>query len=237
MTKQHHPAYRGPWSTVRKTILNRDNHQCQIRAPKCTGIATQVDHIIPITKGGAWWDPDNLRASCAHCNNQRIDRKQDDRWQTTPTQITLIVGPPGTPKPTTGAQPGDLIIDYDNIADALTIGNGTNPALHQAANTARNAVLRDLRKGRIKTGRAYIISSNPEAERMFPYHKVIVVDPGIEQALENVRRSSGDSSGGRGMSGRAVGDRDGSRGSEALVRRWYQVRSGEPSNQKSSRKW
>ena len=233
MTKQHHPAYRGPWTTVRKGILNRDNHQCQIRAPKCTGIATQVDHIIPITKGGAWWDPDNLRAACAHCNNQRVDRKQDDRWQTTATQITLIVGPPGTPKPTHGAQPGDLIIDYDNIADALTIGNETNPALHQAANTARNAVLRDLRKGRIKTGRAYIISSNPEAERMFPYHTVRVVDPGIDDALANVRRLSGDG----GSVGGGRGDRAGVRGSEALVRRWYQVRSGEPSHQKSSRKW
>ena len=231
MTKQHHPAYRGPWTTVRKSILKRDNHQCQIRAPKCTGIATQVDHIIPITKGGAWWDPDNLRAACAHCNNQRVDRKQDDRWQTTDTHITLIVGPPGTPKPTIGAQPGDLIIDYDNIADALTIGDQINPALHQAANTARNAVLRDLRKGRIKTSRAYIISSNPEAERMFPYHTVRVIDPGIEEALVNVRRLSGNggSNGGR--------DRAGVRGSEALVRNWYQVRGGTASVHQASRKW
>ncbi len=65
------PHYSGPWRTVRKAVLERDRHLCQIGAPGCTGHATQVDHILPISKGGSWWDTSNLRASCPRCNNGR----------------------------------------------------------------------------------------------------------------------------------------------------------------------
>ena len=227
MTKKHHPAYRGPWATVRKTILARDNHQCQIRAPKCTGTATQVDHIIPVTKGGQWWDPDNLRASCAHCNNQRIDRKQDDRWQTTNTHITLIVGPPGAGKTTyvkTHAKPGDLIVDYDKIADALggdmKLETHRNEELHQVTMAARNAILRQLRQGKAKVARAWIISANPMAESMFPFHQVKVVDPGREETKRRAVEA--------GRPDRWV----------RLIDDWYAQREGKGSGQRtSSRKW
>ena len=65
-----HP-YHGPWPTVRATILERDNHACQIRGTKCGGRATDVDHIIPWQEGGAWYDPLNLRAACPACNRAR----------------------------------------------------------------------------------------------------------------------------------------------------------------------
>lgn len=68
------PPYDGPWPRVRKAILERDGHLCQIHGPKCKVLADCVDHIIPTSAGGAWYDPDNLRASCYPCNNDRVDR-------------------------------------------------------------------------------------------------------------------------------------------------------------------
>lgn len=227
MSKQPHPVYRGPWPTVRKAILERDNYQCQIRSPKCTGTANVVDHIIPVLKGGAWYDPANLRAACAKCNNQRVDRQQDTRWQTTPTHITLIVGPPGAGKTTyvnTHAKPGDLIVDYDQIADALggSIKHDThrNDDLHQVTMAARNAILRQLRQGKTNVARAWIISANPKAESMFPFHQVKVVDPGRD---ESKRRAV------------AAGRPD---KWVRLIDEWYRQREGSDGTaQVSSRKW
>lgn len=65
------PQYGGPWRTVRKEVLARDNYICQIGAPGCTVTAQEADHIVPISKGGEWWAPSNLRASCRACNNGR----------------------------------------------------------------------------------------------------------------------------------------------------------------------
>lgn len=65
------PAYTGAWPHVRRLILERDGHACQIHMPGCTGRATQVDHIVPLAHGGPRLDPANLRASCGHCNIAR----------------------------------------------------------------------------------------------------------------------------------------------------------------------
>jgi 5-methylcytosine-specific restriction endonuclease McrA len=57
-----------------------------IGGPRCTVRATQVDHIVPISEGGAMYDPANLRAACAPCNNGRyhparlVDRRSR-RWR------------------------------------------------------------------------------------------------------------------------------------------------------------
>jgi len=222
-----HPAYRGPWQTVRKRILERDNHTCQIRGPKCTTTATHVDHIIPTLKGGAWYDPDNLRAACKNCNLGRVDRTNRDRWQTAQTHITLIVGPPGAGKTTHvqhHAQPGDLIIDYDQIADALT-GNlkqqtHRNDEMHTVTMAARNAILRTLREGKAGVPRAWIISANPKAETMFPYHKVVVIDPGRDETK-----------------GRAIKAGRPQRWLQ-LIDNWYDQRSGATNTTaKPSRRW
>lgn len=226
MTKPKHPAYRGAWPRVRKTILERDAHLCQIRSPKCTGHATHVDHIIPTTQGGAWWDPDNLRAACATCNYSRIDRTRQETWRGANTQITLVVGPPYTDKRQPiqrDARPGDLVIDYDEIASALTIDGSHNEELANVAQKARASMIRALRAGDVKVGKAWILSSNPDAEQMFPYHRVVVVDPGIEEALGNAVRHFGD---GRGL-------RDGRR----LVESWYRSRIGGAPGPPGSRDW
>lgn len=65
------PWYSGPWKRIRSQILERDGHRCQIRSHGCLGTATEVDHILPVSLGGPWYDPDNLRASCRPCNLDR----------------------------------------------------------------------------------------------------------------------------------------------------------------------
>jgi hypothetical protein len=239
MGKTTRPEYRGAWPRIRRAILDRDNHLCQIGSARCTIHATHVDHIIPVTQGGPWWEPDNLRASCRNCNLGRIDRKPQDAWKQSPTRIILVVGPPGAGKTThvkTHAKPGDLIIDYDQIAGALG-GELADPnhdpsaaqhigghmpsgnALHQATMSARNALIRSLRLGKTGVKKAWIISANPQAESMFPYHEVVVVDPGRDVVVGQVRNA--------GRPSNWVG----------LVDQWYRSRGRQATAPDSSREW
>lgn len=66
------PYHHRSWPALRRRILVRDHRQCQIQGPTCTGYATTVDHTIPISLGGAWFDEANLRAACAPCNFSRF---------------------------------------------------------------------------------------------------------------------------------------------------------------------
>jgi 5-methylcytosine-specific restriction endonuclease McrA len=59
------------WQRLRLQILARDRGICQIRRVGCRGTATTVDHIEPISRGGAMWDVANLRAACTVCNYGR----------------------------------------------------------------------------------------------------------------------------------------------------------------------
>jgi 5-methylcytosine-specific restriction protein A len=36
------------WQQQRAKILQRDNHLCQIRGPRCTHTATEVNHLLPV---------------------------------------------------------------------------------------------------------------------------------------------------------------------------------------------
>ena len=65
------PQYSGPWKRIRLEVLQRDDNRCQIRAHGCTQVAEVVDHILPVSMGGDWYDKENLRAACSRCNNAR----------------------------------------------------------------------------------------------------------------------------------------------------------------------
>ncbi|WP_081288711.1 HNH endonuclease [Mycolicibacterium conceptionense] len=56
---------------IRQQVFERDGWQCQIRMPeRCTGVATQIDHIIGWADGGTN-SLDNLRGACRPCNAKR----------------------------------------------------------------------------------------------------------------------------------------------------------------------
>ena len=55
---------------VRQFVLNRDKCQCR----SCgSGENLEVDHIIPLAKGGAN-DLSNLQTLCCICNRRKSDR-------------------------------------------------------------------------------------------------------------------------------------------------------------------
>ena len=73
----------GLWKRTRIAILERDNYRCTIGLAKCRGIATQVDHVVPLAYGGSKYEASNLRASCAYCNATRsnqLRRKPSRIW-------------------------------------------------------------------------------------------------------------------------------------------------------------
>ncbi len=61
------------WRRLRLTILERDRYRCTLTLDGCTGTATHVDHITPLSKAGDKYDPANCRAACASCNLKRGD--------------------------------------------------------------------------------------------------------------------------------------------------------------------
>jgi 5-methylcytosine-specific restriction protein A len=52
------------WRKLRLVILARDHYTCAL----CRRLANHVDHIVPIARGGAMWNPSNLRTLCRQCN-------------------------------------------------------------------------------------------------------------------------------------------------------------------------
>jgi 5-methylcytosine-specific restriction endonuclease McrA len=71
-------AYDAQWRAVRLQVLARDGQVCQLGLPGCTRRAEHVDHIVPLSEGGARLDPVNLRASCAACNQRRNRERQTE---------------------------------------------------------------------------------------------------------------------------------------------------------------
>uniref|UniRef100_UPI00389B3972 HNH endonuclease n=1 Tax=Mycobacterium sp. HUMS_1102779 TaxID=3383487 RepID=UPI00389B3972 len=61
------------WKRIRRDILDRDGHRCQIHYPGiCTGKATTVDKIQPASRRpDLALDPTNLRGACAPCNDHK----------------------------------------------------------------------------------------------------------------------------------------------------------------------
>ena len=41
-------VYGGPWPRLRLEVLNRDGWRCQVRGERCQGVASVVDHIVPV---------------------------------------------------------------------------------------------------------------------------------------------------------------------------------------------
>jgi len=102
--------------------------------------------------------------------------------------LTVVIGPPASGKSTwvlEHAKPGDIVVDFDRLAVALT-GVGGDPHDHPAAVTSvakavRTAAIDAALKHRHTTD-VYLIHSSPGAQRMAEYRamgaEVVTVDPG-----------------------------------------------------------
>jgi 5-methylcytosine-specific restriction endonuclease McrA len=57
------------WQRVRRAVLRRDGHVCQVRGPRCLGHASTVHHLVPSSQAPhLFWEPSNLVAACPRCN-------------------------------------------------------------------------------------------------------------------------------------------------------------------------
>ncbi len=74
-TKQR--GYAGTWPALRKMILRRDKYCCQecLRREDRVTLATDVDHKIRMSDGGAARDPENLESLCRACHGQKTWRE------------------------------------------------------------------------------------------------------------------------------------------------------------------
>ncbi|MBL1209235.1 HNH endonuclease [Geminocystis sp. GBBB08] len=55
---------------VRKYVYNRDNYQCQSCGKNTKETTLNIDHIIPLAKGGSN-DISNLQTLCLKCNQKK----------------------------------------------------------------------------------------------------------------------------------------------------------------------
>lgn len=57
----------------RGEIFNRCNNTCELKLEGCTSIATEIDHFIPVSKGGSD-ETSNGRAACFNCNRKKSNK-------------------------------------------------------------------------------------------------------------------------------------------------------------------
>lgn len=55
------------WATRRKAALKRDGYLCRKRGPRCTAVATEVDHVIPNDNHTLT----NLQSLCSSCHRNK----------------------------------------------------------------------------------------------------------------------------------------------------------------------
>jgi len=67
-------GYDYEWKIVRKKILARDGMVCNYCQRTMAPAEATVDHVVPLSKGGARLDPANLVACCLKCNSSKKDR-------------------------------------------------------------------------------------------------------------------------------------------------------------------
>ena len=62
------------WPARRRLVLVRDRNVCQIAFDGCTVRATEVDHVIPRSRGGSD-QLENLQAACSRCHASKTGRE------------------------------------------------------------------------------------------------------------------------------------------------------------------
>lgn len=65
---RHHVALKmARWSRARRQVFKRDRYRC-VLCGKAGRL--ECDHVRPLAKGGAPYDPENLRTLCRDCHIQ-----------------------------------------------------------------------------------------------------------------------------------------------------------------------
>lgn len=91
-SRHHAKLNRKQWELLRLRIFERDNWRC-VRCGKAGRL--ECDHVVPLDKGGAPYDPANLQSLCRtdHISKSRIDAGHGpdtarEAWQTLVAEIS-----------------------------------------------------------------------------------------------------------------------------------------------------
>jgi 5-methylcytosine-specific restriction endonuclease McrA len=68
-----------PSKKLRQNVIAESYGLCVLAGPRCTGVATTVDHWTPRCLGGGN-NKANLRAACQECNADKRDMTPDEWW-------------------------------------------------------------------------------------------------------------------------------------------------------------
>jgi HNH endonuclease/AAA domain len=130
---RHERGYGSAWEKLRLVALQRDAGLCQpCQVSGRLTLANIVDHIKPKAEGGND-DLDNLQTICRSCHTNKTALESArgglpvamlPEWLPQPSiPVHVVCGPPGSGKSTyvrERAQPGELVLDVDEIAAELT---------------------------------------------------------------------------------------------------------------------
>lgn len=64
------------WSYLRSWVKRRDDNEC-VNCGSQDGL--EIDHVIPVSKGGHPFDPGNLQTLCSDCHARKGTKEQDLR--------------------------------------------------------------------------------------------------------------------------------------------------------------
>lgn len=210
MTRQRKRRSLSP--AMRAQVIETWGNECWLQLPGCTHVGAEDDHIIPFSAGGMLTVA-NIRRACGSCNVARSNRVLSGYGAT----IHAVIGPPAGGKTTyvrDHAQPGDLVLDWDMLADALTMGDHSHhspaPTVVSAATGAwQGAYMKLVRESR-PVG-VWIIKSIPATHahpRMLDEwialdYDIVVCDPGTATVFDTL----------------AADHRN--QGARATARKWY----------------
>ena len=69
-------GYDSKWQMASKAYL-RTHKACRIRGPRCTQVATCVDHIVPHKRDRkVFWNRKNWQAACGPCNSWKAAKRE-----------------------------------------------------------------------------------------------------------------------------------------------------------------
>lgn len=67
-----------PWERLREQVFGRDKWLCQDCLPERVTVAHEIDHILPLHKGGGN-NLENLQALCIECHKRKSEREMRER--------------------------------------------------------------------------------------------------------------------------------------------------------------
>lgn len=153
-----------------------------------------VDHVVPISQGGARTEESNLQTMCDRCHAKK--RQGEVSVGKFKCRVVVVCGPAGSGKTTYVRERfarGDLVLDLDLVIGALLGGVGRTEKDEYVvpfACEARDAVVKRLeRESEVKT--AWVVTGGAEREKRQWFERrgarVVVLAVEEEECMRRIR--------------------------------------------------